>query len=90
MEFERIWAEQCRAAQDIKRHFGVKDALDYLLSEKLVNFAEDADRHPEFAAEFPRFQAAVWDVFNPYEIAGYLGTLKPKQRNRLRRLLYIN
>jgi hypothetical protein len=33
--------------------------LDYLVSEKLLNFAEAAEQHPEFAAELQRFQAAV-------------------------------
>lgn len=90
MEFQKIWIEQCKAAQAIRRNFGVKRALDYLVSEKLVNFAEDADRHPEFAEELPRFQAAVWRIFNSYEIAGYLGSLKPKKRRELRKLLYVN
>jgi hypothetical protein len=55
-----------------------------------VNFAEDADRLPEFAEELPRFQAAVWKLFSSYEIAGYLASLKPKQRRELRKLLYIS
>jgi hypothetical protein len=47
---------------------GVESALDYLIGEKLMNFADAAQRHPEFAAELPRFQAAVWNIFNPYEL----------------------
>jgi hypothetical protein len=35
MRFEKIWIEQCRATRAIKRRFGVKAALDYLVSEKL-------------------------------------------------------
>lgn len=45
MRFERIWIEQCRATRAIKRRFGVKDALDYLVGEKLRMFA-GAARHP--------------------------------------------
>ena len=90
MEFQKIWIAQCKAAQVIRRQFGVKSAADYLLSEKLVDFVEDADRLPEFAEELPRFQAAVWRVFSSYEIAGYLASLKPKQRRGLRKLLYIS
>ena len=89
MKFHKIWVQQCRATRRIKRQFGVKSALDYLLGEKLVNFAEAADQRPEFAAEFPRFQAAVWKVFNPYELAGYLTTLKPSRRKKLQKLLYV-
>jgi hypothetical protein len=60
------------------------------LGEKLVNFAAAAERHPEFARELPRFQAAVWNVFNPYELAGYLTMLPRSRRSRLRQLLYVN
>ena len=31
MRFEKIWIEQCRATRGIKRHFGAKSALDYLV-----------------------------------------------------------
>jgi hypothetical protein len=43
----------------MRDRFGVKSALEYLVGEKLRNFAEAADRHPEFAAELPHFQAAL-------------------------------
>jgi hypothetical protein len=89
MEFQKVWIGQCKAAQAIRRQFGVKSALDYLLCEKLLNFAEDADRFPEFAEELPRFQGAVWRIFNSYEIAGYLTTLRPKESRQLRKLLYV-
>lgn len=29
---------------------------------------------------------AVWEVFNPYELAGYLATLKPVARKKLQKL----
>jgi hypothetical protein len=90
MMFHKIWQQQCRASRRIKRRFGVESALDYLLGEKLVNFAEAAERRPEFARELHRFQAAVWNVFNPYELAGYLTTLRPSRRRKLRQLLYVN
>jgi len=89
-KFHKIWLQQCRATRRIKKRFGVESALSYLLGEKLLNFAETADRHPEFAAELPRFQTEVWNVFNPYELAGYLTTLKPSRRKKLQKLLYVN
>src|SRR5215472_8851193 len=61
-----------------------------LLGEKLINFADAAERYPEFAAELPRFQAAVWNLFNPYELAGYLSSLKPARRKKLQELLYVD
>jgi len=90
MKFHKIWLQQCRATRRIKKQFGVESALSYLLGEKLLNFAETADQHPEFAAELPRFQTEVWNVFNPYELAGYLTTLKPSRRKKLEKLLYVN
>jgi hypothetical protein len=89
MQFHKIWVQQCRATRGIKGRFGVKNALDYLLGEKLINFADAAAQHPEFAAELPRFQAAVWKIFNPYELTGYLSSLKPAKRKKLKNLLYI-
>lgn len=89
MRFEKIWVDQCRATKGIKRRFGAESALDYLMREKLLNFAEAAERHPEFAREMPRFLSAVWRIFNQYEIAGYVASLKPKQRKKLRGLLYV-
>ncbi len=80
IQFHKLWVQQCRATRGIKRRFGVKSALDYLLGEKLMNFADAAEQNPEFAAELPRFQAAVWNIFNPYELAGYLSSLKPSRK----------
>jgi hypothetical protein len=31
MRFEKIWAEQVRATRTIRRRFGAKSALDYLI-----------------------------------------------------------
>jgi hypothetical protein len=90
VKFEKIWVSQCRATRRIKKQFGVKSALDYLLGEKLLTFAEAAEDRSEFAAELPRFQAEVWNVFNPYELAGYLTTLRPAKRKKLEKLIYVN
>ena len=54
-----------------------------------MNFAEAAEQRPEFARELPRFLAEVWRIFNQYEIAGYVASLKPKPRKTLRSLLYL-
>jgi hypothetical protein len=44
----------------------------------------------EFARELPCFEAAVWNIFNPYELAGYLTALPRPRRSRLRQLLYVH
>ena len=90
VRFEKIWIEQCRATRAIKRRFGARSALDYLVGEKLRMF-EDAARHDAaFARELPRFLAAICRVFNEYELAGYVAMQKPAARRRLRTLLYFS
>ena len=73
----------------IKRRFGAKSALDYLIGEKLTTFADAAEKHPAFAQELPKFLAAIWRLFNEYEIAGYVASQKPRKRARLRQLLIL-
>ena len=89
MRSEKIWIEQCRATPAIKRRFGAKGALDYLVGEKLRMFADAARHDTAFARELPRFLAAIWRVFNEYEIAGYAAVQKPLVRRQLRALLYL-
>jgi hypothetical protein len=90
MRFEKIWIEQCRATRAIRRRFGAKDALDYLVGEKLRMFAQAAKDDAAFARELPRFLAAIWRVFNEYELAGYVACQKPAVRRELRALLYLS
>jgi hypothetical protein len=87
MRFEKIWIEHCRATRAIKRRFGPRNALDYLIGEKLLAFADAAEDHPEFAAELPRFLSAIYRVFNHYEIAGYVASRRPAARRVLKQLL---
>ncbi len=89
MQFHKIWVKQCKATKGIRRRFGAKSALDYLIGEKLMTFADEADRRLEFARELPRFLAGIWQVFSQYEIAGYVASQKPAARKRLRKLLYL-
>ena len=48
-EWHAIWVEQCKAGRDIKARYGFKAAFVYLVTEKLLNFAGAAARHPAFA-----------------------------------------
>jgi hypothetical protein len=90
MRFEKIWVEQCRATRAIKRRFGARSGLDYLVGEKLRSFADAARRDTAFARELPRFLAAIWRVFNEYELGGYIASQKPAIRKELRMLLYLS
>jgi hypothetical protein len=81
------WGE---ATRTIRERFGVKNASDYLVGEKLLTFARAADEDSEFAAELPCFQAAVREIFNPYELRGHVASLKPAARKKLRKFLYVS
>jgi hypothetical protein len=71
-EAHKIWIEQCEAAQTIRDRFGLKAAFDYIVGEKLLNFAEASFRHRTFAQELPRFVSEVRRMFTSEEIAEQL------------------
>jgi|SRR5579862_617892 len=68
----KIWEEQCAATKRIRERFGLQKAQDYLLGEKLVAFAKESERYPEFAAELPAFMAQIRRQFSAAEIRDYL------------------
>jgi hypothetical protein len=43
-----------------------------------------------FKRELPRFLAAIWRVFNEYELVGYVGRQKPAVGKELRTLLSLS
>jgi hypothetical protein len=74
-----IWIEQYEAAQAIKARYGLNAAFDYLVGEKLMNFASAASKHPEFAREFPRFISEVRRMFTPEEMRTHIARLEREQ-----------
>jgi hypothetical protein len=78
----RIWIEQCEAARTIKARYGLKAAFDYLVGEKLMNFASAASKYPEFAREFPRFISAVRGMFTPQEMRTHIARLEREQSEK--------
>jgi len=79
--FQYIWMEQCSAASGIKERYGLKDAFDYLVGEKLMTFAETAATRPEFARELPRFVAEVRRLFSADEIHRHLARIEREERD---------
>ena len=77
--WHHIWVKQCEAAETIKLRYGLKSAFDYLIAEKLLNFAEAAARHPEFARELPRFVSRVRSMFTQKEIQAHLARIERKR-----------
>jgi hypothetical protein len=89
MRPHKLWIQQCRVTPQLRRRYGAKSALDYLLGEKLLAFSEEARHRAEFAQELPRFLAAIGNVFNPYELSGYIASQRPRTRQVLRSLLFL-
>jgi hypothetical protein len=75
-EFHKIWIEQCAATEDIRERFGLSNALDYLIGEKLFAFVTASEQDPDFAAELPAFVTAIRRLFAPGEIREYLDHLE--------------
>ena len=79
-KFHKIWVKQCTAAEHIKLRYGSKAAFDYIVAEKLFNFADAATAYPEFARELPRFVARVRGLFTSEEIRAHLNRIELEQR----------
>ena len=75
-EFHKIWIEQCAATENIRERFGLKNALDYLIGEKLFTFVTASEQNPDFAAELPAFVTTIRRLFEPGEIREYLDHLE--------------
>jgi hypothetical protein len=75
----KIWIEQCEATHTIRVRFGLEAAFDYIVGEKLINFAEAASRHRDFSQELPRFISEVRRMFTPAEIGAQLTRIEREQ-----------
>jgi hypothetical protein len=90
VRFERRWIAQCEAARRVKERFGLANALDYLIGEKLLTFAQVAERYAEFLQELPDFLQEIRAVFSIEETGEYAEQLEhtrplsPLQRHALR------
>jgi hypothetical protein len=74
--FHERWVEQCDAAEAIKSRYGAEGAFDYLVSEKLLNFACAAGEDPDFARELPQFVSRVRRIFTAEEMRIHIARLE--------------
>ena len=79
--WQHIWMEHCDAAEGSKVRYGLKAAFDYVVSEKLLHFAEAAAGHPDFAREMPRFVSRVRTMFTAEEICTHLARIERERRD---------
>ena len=73
------------AVQSIKTRFGLKAAFDYIVGEKLLNFAEASAHNPDFARELPRFVSEIRRMFAPGEIQEQLAEIERIQNERIQK-----
>ena len=78
--WHEIWMEQCEAAEAIRLRYGVESAFDYVVGEKLLNFAEAAADHSEFAQALPQFVSRVRGMFTLEEMAAHLARTERRRR----------
>ena len=76
IQFHKIWIEQCVATEDIRKSFGLADALHYLIGEKLFSFVQASEEDSDFAAELPAFVLEIQRIFSPREISVFLDVLE--------------
>lgn len=74
--FQDIWNEQYQAARGVREQHGVVSALDYLIGEKLMDYADMAVTRPELVRELPSFVAGIRKIFGAEEIWVYVDHLE--------------
>jgi hypothetical protein len=65
---EAIWKDCCNASVDIRARYGLRAAIDYLIGDKLMMFAQTGETTPEFLAELPAFSKKIRKLFTVAEI----------------------
>ena len=80
--WHEVWREQCEAAGTIRFQYGIASAFDYVVGEKLLNFAEAAEEHPEFARALPQFVSELRRMFTPEEIDEHLARIESARLER--------
>ena len=56
-----------------------KDALDYLIGEKFLNFLQAAEDDADFRAEIPAFVGGIKTIFETWQLAEYLETARQSE-----------
>jgi len=85
-EFHKIWVAQCTATENIRDHFGLQDALSYLIGEKLFTFLWAAERDP-YSPRRCRTLSGDPAAFYSAEIRDYLDRWKIQNISLLRTLI---
>ena len=88
--------EQALATEGIRENFGLQNALDYLIGQKLSAFISSAKRDYRYAEDLPAFLAEVRRLFTRDELWQYCDTRRKKtiapplqDRTVLRSVLFL-
>ena len=81
-KWNRIWIEQCEAAEAIRQRHGIEPAFDCILGEKRIDFARAATGNDEFARALPQFVSRVRNTFSLQEIDRHLARIEHRRRER--------
>lgn len=79
MDLSRNWVEQCAAARGIEEEYGTRQALEYLVGEKFLNYLEAAESEPSFRTEIPAFVGEIKSIFERWQLATYLEVAKQSE-----------
>lgn len=66
-----LWQGYCEAAPGIRERFGLANALEYVVGEKLMTFSQMGESDESFRAELPMFCERIRCLFTRVEIQGY-------------------
>jgi hypothetical protein len=70
-----FWKETCDAARMVRAAFGLENALQYLVGDKLFTYLSIAERDTGVAAEMPFIIMEVKRIFTASELKQYLDRL---------------
>jgi len=68
---KNLWQDYSDAAIAIRERFGSNAAIDYLLGEKLMTFAQTGETEPAFLAELPAFADRIRSLFSAADMENY-------------------
>lgn len=74
-----IWQSQCAATEGIQQRYGAVRALEYLVGEKLMHYAEACEGDATLAPSLVAFVAEVRRLFSKQELQTYLDDLEQQK-----------
>jgi hypothetical protein len=74
------WQDYCKVAPEIRERHGLAAAIEYVVGEKLMAFAQSAETDEVFRAELPAFCKKIRQLFTMAEIERFFETVEMNSR----------